>query len=290
MASSTSIQPDSCMPPENQGSNHKDQVPTAESSVVPPNTSILSTQTQFTAEPPKNQQNQDAIPLVYAQSTEPSPPIPPSFCISPQLNHKDPAPTADSSIMVSPNLDSPPQLNPSPPTNHVPPQCTVHVYSSNFPSPNQDYSNKKHKQLNSNEVPKPSEPTPYSIVVINSQPNPSTSPSQCGFSYHNVQNQQPQETPVQPPNTSKPTPPPSSNTPSANPFILPQCAQQSRVPQKKTIANTAANLANLLPTGTVLVFQALTPSLANTVGYYYPTLEIVGVDNGFIRQWAILIS
>ena len=26
------------------------------------------------------------------------------------------------------------------------------------------------------------------------------------------------------------------------------------------------------------------------VGYYYPTLEIVGVDNGFIRQWAILIS
>ena len=26
------------------------------------------------------------------------------------------------------------------------------------------------------------------------------------------------------------------------------------------------------------------------VGYYYPTLEIVGVDNRFIRQWAILIS
>jgi uncharacterized protein YcbK (DUF882 family) len=26
------------------------------------------------------------------------------------------------------------------------------------------------------------------------------------------------------------------------------------------------------------------------VEYYYPTLEIVGVDNGFIRQWAILIS
>ncbi|GMY21394.1 pollen-specific leucine-rich repeat extensin-like protein 3 [Fagus crenata] len=137
MASSTSIQPDSCMPPENQGSNHKDQAATAESSVVPPNTSILSTQTQFTAEPPKNQQNQDAIPLVNAQSTEPSPPIPPSFCISLQLNHKDLAPRADSSIMK---------------------------------------------------------------------------------------------------------------------------------PQKKTVANTAANLANLLPTGTVLVFQALTPSLANTNG------------------------
>jgi uncharacterized protein YcbK (DUF882 family) len=26
------------------------------------------------------------------------------------------------------------------------------------------------------------------------------------------------------------------------------------------------------------------------VGYYYPTLEIIGVDNVFIRQWAILIS
>ena len=26
------------------------------------------------------------------------------------------------------------------------------------------------------------------------------------------------------------------------------------------------------------------------VGYYYPTLEIVGVSNGFIRSWAILIS
>jgi hypothetical protein len=25
------------------------------------------------------------------------------------------------------------------------------------------------------------------------------------------------------------------------------------------------------------------------VGYYYPTLEIVGVSNEFIRQWAILI-
>jgi hypothetical protein len=24
--------------------------------------------------------------------------------------------------------------------------------------------------------------------------------------------------------------------------------------------------------------------------YYYPTLEIVGVSNGFIRPWAILIS
>jgi uncharacterized protein YcbK (DUF882 family) len=30
--------------------------------------------------------------------------------------------------------------------------------------------------------------------------------------------------------------------------------------------------------------------LGGGVGYYYPTLEIVGVDNGFIRPWAILIS
>jgi hypothetical protein len=27
-----------------------------------------------------------------------------------------------------------------------------------------------------------------------------------------------------------------------------------------------------------------------SVGYYYPILEIVGVSNGFIRPWAILIS
>jgi hypothetical protein len=26
------------------------------------------------------------------------------------------------------------------------------------------------------------------------------------------------------------------------------------------------------------------------VGYYYPTLKIVGVSNEFISQWAILIS
>ena len=35
--------------------------------------------------------------------------------------------------------------------------------------------------------------------------------------------------------------------------------------QKRNVANKAANLANLLPTGTVL-FQALTPSLANSTG------------------------
>uniref|UniRef100_A0A2N9H420 DUF679 domain-containing protein n=1 Tax=Fagus sylvatica TaxID=28930 RepID=A0A2N9H420_FAGSY len=230
MASSTSIQLDSCMPAENQGSNHKDQAATAESSVVPPNTSMLSTQTQFTAEPPKNQQNQDAIPLVNAQSTEPSPPISPSFCISLQLNHKDPAPRADSSIIVSPNLDSPPQLNPSPPTNHVPPQCIVHVYSSNFPPPNQDYSNNKHEQLNSNVVPKPSEPTPTaSSLLIHNQ---TLQHHQASAASHTTMF-----------TTSNP-----------------------KKPQKKTVANTAANLANLLPTGTVLVFQALTSSLANTNG------------------------
>ena len=36
--------------------------------------------------------------------------------------------------------------------------------------------------------------------------------------------------------------------------------------KKKNWANTAASLAKLLPTGTVLLFQALTPSLANTTG------------------------
>ncbi|KAL0005814.1 hypothetical protein SO802_013375 [Lithocarpus litseifolius] len=36
--------------------------------------------------------------------------------------------------------------------------------------------------------------------------------------------------------------------------------------QKRNVANKAANLANLLPTGTVLLFQALTPSLANSTG------------------------
>ncbi|EEF49777.1 protein DMP10 [Ricinus communis] len=55
-----------------------------------------------------------------------------------------------------------------------------------------------------------------------------------------------------------PLPPPS-------PPLIPQPALLPSAPmgRGKTLASTAANLANLLPTGTVLAFEALVPSFSN---------------------------
>ena len=249
--------------------------------------------------PPKqdsnNLQNQTAIFLVNAQSSEPSPPIflPPS-------------------IMAQPN--------PSPPQNLVQ-HHMLQVDSSNSPLPNHDYFNNQQDQSsNSHVIAQPSEPTPNNlnpsspcIIVVsqpmsqpsisappstyytppslstpllinhgsnpmntgpsfNDQPNPSPPPPRQCSDHNIILNQQPQEFP--PPNTSTPTPPPpppipnhqKTETPLPN-LLSPVLTQQFHTgPLKKkvNVANKAANLANLLPTGTVLVFQALTPSLANT--------------------------
>ncbi|KAL2490415.1 Protein of unknown function (DUF679) [Abeliophyllum distichum] len=64
------------------------------------------------------------------------------------------------------------------------------------------------------------------------------------------------------PSPSLPLPPPAPSQPPPIPRRKKVCTNDSNHPVYKTLAS-AANLANLLPTGTVLAFRTLTPSFSN---------------------------
>ena len=197
------------------------------------------------------------------------------------------------------------QPNPSlPPQNHAPWSlpCILHIDPSNLPPTSQQDSSNTQPSV----IAEASEPTsyslnppsPYIVMVSASQPtycNTYTPPSSLstpllnhgsnpmsGPCYSDQAQPPPGPSPPPPP-SSPPPPPPPQPSQNSNPTNIipntpqetlafdniskpPQSLQQIRSPRKKNVANTAANLANLLPTGTVLVFQALTPSLANSVG------------------------
>nr|POF15841.1 hypothetical protein CFP56_35277 [Quercus suber] len=145
--------------------------------------------------------------------------------------------------------------------NHVPwsLQWILRIDPSNLLPQIQDFNNQQSPAAISAVKVQPSEPITYNlnppaifVVSSNSQQNISAPPPSQSSNPTNVPNQE--NTVSEPSNTSKPA--------------LPQGPQQQTYgnSQKRNMANKAANLANLLPTGTVLLFQALTPSLANSTG------------------------
>ncbi|KAE8010145.1 hypothetical protein FH972_006535 [Carpinus fangiana] len=110
------------------------------------------------------------------------------------------------------------------------------------------------------------QPQPMNPMI--GAPPPPQPPREC--SNHDLQ--ETQETPSKsapPPcdspilQKSQPSPPPESPFPKpvSQVQILPSSTAGRGVSKKRNVPNTAASLANLLPTGTVLVFQALVPSL-----------------------------
>ncbi|KAL4637189.1 hypothetical protein ACB092_03G062200 [Castanea dentata] len=198
-----------------------------------------------------------------------------------QLNQKDQASSTVESYLVQPSTPSPPppsnsapiQLHlpqqnlstlPPPPPNlgfaeHILPQASEPsppIPSSLGRNHNQDFNNQQSPAAISAVKAQPSEPITYNlnppalfVVSSNSQPNTSAPPPSQG-SNPTVPNHFQENTVSEPSNASKPA--------------LQQLTSGN--PQKGNLANKAANLANLLPTGTVLLFQALTPSLANSTG------------------------
>ncbi|KAM4119279.1 hypothetical protein ACJW30_03G047500 [Castanea mollissima] len=167
-------------------------------------------------------------------------------CSNPhQLNQKDQASSTVESYLVQPSTPSPP-----PPSNSAPNQLHLPQQNlSTLPPPPPNLGQKPQPA-------QPSEPITYNlnppalfVVSSNSQPNTSAPPPSQGSNPTHVPNHFQENTVSEPSNASKPA--------------LQQLTYGN--PQKRNLANKAANLANLLPTGTVL-FQALTPSLANSTG------------------------
>ncbi|KAK4596054.1 hypothetical protein RGQ29_014222 [Quercus rubra] len=235
-----------------------------------PNQLHLPQQNLSTLPPPPPPPNLGFAEHIILQASEPSPPIPSSLGRNHnQINHDDPTSTA-----LQPNWGStqpitgPYHQQPSPVSfqnpraepnlaiqNHVPwsLQWILRIDPSNL-LPQIQESPAAISAVKA----QPSEPITYNlnppaifVVSSNSQPNISAPPSQSS-NPTNVPNHFQEKS--EPSNTSKPA--------------LQQGPQQQTYgnSQKKNVANKAANLANLLPTGTVLLFQALTPSLANSTG------------------------
>jgi hypothetical protein len=104
--------------------------------------------------------------------------------------------------------------------------------------------------------------------MIGAPPPPPQPPREC--SNHDLQETQQTPSKSAPPpcdspilQKSQPSPLPESPFPKpvSQVQMLPSSTAGGRVSKKRNVPNTAASLANLLPTGTVLVFQALVPSL-----------------------------
>ncbi|KAL4637190.1 hypothetical protein ACB092_03G062300 [Castanea dentata] len=248
------------------------------------------------------QQSQTISIVIPPSSDQPSP----SFTINPQQNHNPATTTVPPNWGSTQYINTgqyPPQQpnrlglcqystaeqnlaqpNPSlPPQNHAP-------WPLMPPTNQQDSSNTLQAV-----IAQASEPTQYSLnppppcIVMVSAPQPTyyntyTPPSLLSTPLlnrgSNSMSGQCHSDPSPPPPPS-PSPPPEPNQnsnptninlntpqeiPAFDPTNISKPAQSRNDPRKKNVANTAANLANLLPTGTVLVFQALTPSLANSVG------------------------